>query len=148
MKILVVNGPNLNMLGIREPSIYGKRDYASLCAFIKEKCAEMKSVEVEFFQSNHEGDIIDKIQTAYGDFDGIVINAGAYTHYSIAIADAMKAVAIPAVEVHISDINSREEFRKVSYIRPVCLTQICGKGFDGYIEAVEYLVKYYNEVKA
>ena len=146
MKILVINGPNLNMLGLREPGIYGKRDYNSLCDYIREKSAAMEDIEVKLFQSNHEGAIVDEIQAAYGVFDGIVINAGAYTHYSIAILDAMKSVSIPAVEVHISDIQSREEFRHVSYIKPACLLQICGKGFDGYIEAIEYLVKHCGEV--
>ena len=115
MKILVINGPNLNMLGIREPDIYGKGTYESLLSMIKEHC-EKKNIEVSFFQSNHEGAIVDEIQAAYGVFDGIVINPAAYTHTSVAILDALKAVGIPTVEVHISDINSREEFRKFSYV--------------------------------
>lgn len=139
MKILVINGPNLNMLGIREPSVYGRTDYAGLCAYIKEECAGI-GAEVKLFQSNHEGAIVDEIQAAYGVFDGIVINAGAYTHYSYAILDALKAVGIPAVEVHISDIYAREEFRHVSVIRPACIEQICGKGIEGYADAVKLLV--------
>lgn len=138
MKILVINGPNLNMLGIREPDIYGKSTYKDLLEMIKNRADELK-IEVEFFQSNHEGDIVDKIQAAYGAADGIVINPGAYTHTSVAILDALKAVAIPTVEVHISDIDEREEFRKFSYVSLVAKKTICGKGFDGYIEALEYL---------
>lgn len=140
MKILVINGPNLNMLGIREPDIYGKSTYADLLEMIKKRADELK-VEVEFFQSNHEGDIVDKIQAAFKDADGIVINPGAYTHTSVAILDALKAVAIPTVEVHISDIDEREEFRKLSYVSLVAKKTICGKGFPGYIEALELLVE-------
>lgn len=140
MKILVINGPNLNMLGIREPDIYGKSTYADLVALIKEH-AEKIGVCVECFQSNHEGFIVDKIQEAYGNTDGIVINPGAYTHTSVAILDALKSVGIPAVEVHISDVDAREEFRKLSYVSLYCEKRITGKGFDGYLEAMDYLVK-------
>ena len=140
MKILVINGPNLNMLGIREPGIYGKSTYSDLVEMIK-KCAGELGAEVEFFQSNHEGDIVDKIQAAYNDADGIIINPAAYTHTSIAILDALKAVAIPTVEVHISDIAQREDFRKLSYVSLIAQKTICGKGFDGYIEALEYLAE-------
>ena len=124
---MVINGPNLNMLGIREPDIYGRTTYNDLCDIIKNHCKE-KNVEVEIYQSNHEGDLVDKIQSTYNTFDGIVINPGAYTHTSIAILDAVKAVAIPTVEVHISDVDSREPFRAVSYIRLACETVISGRG--------------------
>ena len=140
MKLLVINGPNLNMLGIREPGIYGKSSYADLVRLIGDHCAA-RGVEVDFFQSNHEGDIVDKIQEAYGVFDGIVINPAAYTHTSVAILDALKAVGIPTVEVHISDINAREEFRKFSYVSMVAKQTIAGKGFDGYLEAVDVLLQ-------
>ena len=139
MKILVINGPNLNMLGIREPDIYGRNTYDGLVKMIKEHC-ENKNIEVAFYQSNHEGDIVDAIQEAYQIFDGIVINPAAYTHTSVAILDALKAVGIPTVEVHISDINTREEFRKHSYVSLVAKKTIAGKGFDGYIEAIDYLI--------
>ena len=138
MKILFLNGPNLNLLGRREPEIYGKQNYAALCALIKETC-EALDIEYEIFQSNHEGVIVDKIQDAYSVFDGIVINPAAYTHTSVAILDALKAVAIPTVEVHISDINSREEFRKFSYVSLVAKKTISGLGFDGYRVAIEEL---------
>ena len=141
MKILVINGPNLNMLGIREPDIYGRKTYDDLLSYIKEE-AENLGVAVEFYQSNHEGDIVDKIQSAYGNTDGIVINPAAYTHTSIAIPDALKAVGIPTVEVHISDINSREAFRRVSYVSPVALKTIAGKGFEGYILAMNELISH------
>lgn len=140
MKILVINGPNLNMLGVREKDIYGKSTYEDLLRMISSS-AEEKGVDVEFFQSNHEGDIVDKIQSAYQDADGIIINPAAYTHTSVAILDALKAVAIPTVEVHISDINKREEFRRHSYVSLVAEKTICGKGFDGYIEALCYFVE-------
>ena len=140
MKILVINGPNLNMLGIREPDHYGRERYADLVARI-ERYSEEKGVDVEIFQSNHEGDLVDKIQSAYARADGIVINPGAYTHTSIAILDAVKAVGIPTVEVHISDVNSREDFRKISYIRSACILTISGHGTDGYIEAINHLTK-------
>lgn len=138
MKILIINGPNLNFLGIREPEIYGNQTYDDLTDFINMVCKE-KGVEAEIFQSNHEGGIVDKIQQAYQKFDGIVINPAAYTHTSIAIADALKAVGIPTVEVHLSDVNSREEFRKISYISPVAIKTIMGLGFEGYRQAIETL---------
>ena len=140
MKILVINGPNLNMLGIREPDIYGKGTYEALLSMIKTHCGK-KNIEVSFFQSNHEGAIVDEIQAAYGVFDGIVINPAAYTHTSVAVLDALKAVGIPTVEVHISDINEREEFRKFSYVSLVAKKTIAGKGFDGYLEAIDWLAK-------
>ena len=141
MKILVINGPNLNMLGIREPDIYGKKTYDDLLLYIKEE-ADRLGVAVEFYQSNHEGDIVDKIQSAYGNTDGIVINPAAYTHTSIAIPDALKAVGIPTVEVHISDISLREAFRRISYVSPVALKTIVGKGFEGYILAMNELISH------
>ena len=140
MKILVINGPNLNMLGIREPDIYGKTTYKDLCEFIEKHCKE-KNIQVEFYQSNHEGDLVDKIHYAYNNFDGIVINPGAYTHTSIALLDAVKAVGVPTVEVHISDVDSREEFRKISYIRLACKTTVSGRGIKGYTDAIDYLLK-------
>ncbi len=138
MKILVINGPNINMLGTREPDIYGKGSYADLLVKITVYCSDC-GIELELFQSNHEGEIVDKIQDAYGKTDGIVINPAAYTHTSVAILDALKAVGIPTVEVHISDINAREEFRKFSYISLYAEKTIAGHGFDGYIEAIDYL---------
>lgn len=141
MKILVINGPNLNMLGIREPDIYGRKTYNDLLLYIKEEAYRL-GVAVEFYQSNHEGDIVDKIQSAYGNTDGIVINPAAYTHTSIAIPDALKAVGIPTVEVHISDISSREAFRRISYVSPVALKTIAGKGFEGYILAMNELISH------
>ena len=141
MKILVINGPNLNMLGIREPDIYGRKTYDDLLLYIKEE-ADRLGVAVEFYQSNHEGDIVDKIQSAYGNTDGIVINPAAYTHTSIAIPDALKAVGIPTVEVHISDISSRAAFRRISYVSPVALKTIAGKGFEGYILAMNELISH------
>ena len=138
MKILVINGPNLNMLGTREPEIYGSRTYGDLVDFIETAFAEY-GVAGEIFQSNHEGEIVDRIQAAYGDADGIVINAAAYTHTSIAILDALKAVGIPTVEVHLTDIESREDFRKISYVSLAAEKTIKGKGFEGYREAVGYL---------
>lgn len=139
MKIMVINGPNLNMLGIREPDIYGKTTYKNLCQMIEDYCKE-KNVEVEIYQSNHEGDLVDKIQSTYNTFDGIVINPGAYTHTSVAILDALKAVALPTVEVHISDVDSREEFRRINYVRLACETVISGKGVVGYTDAIDYLL--------
>ena len=136
MKILVINGPNLNMLGVREPQIYGNQNYQDLCEMINKHCKE-KGIEVEIFQSNHEGVIVDKIQSAYNVFDGIVINPAAYTHTSVAILDALKAVNIPAVEVHISDVDSREDFRQISFVRNYCFKTISGKGFEGYLEAID-----------
>jgi len=138
VKILVLNGPNLNMLGIREPGIYGKNTFADLLALI-EQTAREENLEITQFQSNHEGVLVDKIQEAYGKFDGIVINPAAYTHTSVAILDALKAVSIPAVEVHISDVDSREAFRKVSYAGLACVKTIKGHGLDGYREAILYL---------
>lgn len=138
MKILIINGPNINMLGVREPEIYGENTYEDLITLIKSE-AERAGVSAAFFQSNHEGAIVDKIQEAYGVYDGIIINPAAYTHTSVAIADALKAVGIPAVEVHISDVDAREEFRKISFVRDVCVDAVCGRGFDGYIEAMKIL---------
>ena len=137
MKILVINGPNLNMLGIREPAIYGARSFAALEKFIRDSAAEL-SLDVSLFQSNHEGEIVDIIQSAYGVYDGIVINPAAYTHTSVAILDALKAVGIPTVEVHLSDINEREEFRRHSFVSLVAKQTICGLGFEGYKKALEY----------
>ena len=139
MKILVLNGPNLNMLGIREPDIYGASTYDDLISMIAAHCEE-KGIEVKCLQSNHEGDLVDYIQQAYFDkFDGIVINPGAYTHTSVALLDALKAVQLPAVEVHISKVNEREAFRQISYVSYYCSKTITGKGFDGYIEAIDFL---------
>jgi len=139
MKILVLNGPNINMLGIREPQIYGNRTYSDLLETIKAYC-DSKNIEVECFQSNHEGALIDKIQEAYFEkFDGIVINPAGYTHTSVAIADALKGVDIPFVEVHISKVDDREDFRKISFLRNYALATVSGKGFDGYIEAIKML---------
>ncbi len=143
MKILVINGPNLNMLGIREPGIYGQQNYAALKQFVEDVCARC-GAEVECFQSNHEGAIVDKIQAAYGTVDGIVINPAAYTHTSVAILDALKAVSIPAVEVHLSDVSKREAFRHISYAGMACERTYAGYGFDGYKMAVEYLVEKYG----
>ena len=140
MKFLVLNGPNLNMLGIREPDIYGAATYAQLCEQITAHAAAI-GVTVEIYQSNHEGDLVDKIQAAYGNVDGIVINPAAYTHTSVALLDALKAVGIPAVEVHISDVSKREEFRQVSYVRQYCVKTIAGHGFAGYLEAMDYLLE-------
>ena len=139
MKILVINGPNLNMLGIREPDHYGKETYFDLVDKIKKHC-ENRGIDVEIFQSNHEGYIVDKIQSAYQNADGIVINPAAYTHTSIAILDAVKSVNIPTVEVHISKVEEREDFRQVSYVRLACVKTITGHGTDGYIEAIDFLI--------
>ena len=136
-KILVINGPNLNMLGLREPAIYGNRDFKALLTFIADSAKEL-GLEVECFQHNHEGAIVDKIQQAYGVFDGIVINPAAYTHTSVAILDALKAVQIPTVEVHLSDVSEREDFRQHSFVSLYASKTIMGKGFDGYKEALEY----------
>lgn len=143
MKILVINGPNINMLGIREPDHYGKETYSDLLKKIKNHC-EDKNVDVEIYQSNHEGDLVDKIQSAYNNADGIVINPGAYTHTSIAILDAVKSVSIPTVEVHISKVEEREDFRQVSYVRLACIKTITGHGTSGYLEAIDYLL---DEIK-
>ena len=143
MHLLIINGPNINMLGIREPDIYGKNTYADLCDMIKAKAEEM-NVTVELYQSNHEGCIVDKIQEAYGKVDGIVINPAAYTHTSVAILDALKAVAIPTCEVHISDVDAREDFRKISYVGLYAEKKFAGFGFDGYLMAMEYLKEKYH----
>lgn len=143
MKILIINGPNLNMLGIREPNIYGAQTFKNLEERVIEKGKSL-GIEVLTYQSNHEGSLIDRIQEAYNNIDGIVINPGGYTHTSIALLDALKAVSIPTVEVHISKVNEREDFRKISYIRDYCELSISGKGIDGYEEAIEYL---YNKLK-
>lgn len=145
MKILVLNGPNINMLGIREPNIYGNQNFNSLLKLI-DKVGEELGVEIHQYQSNYEGAIVDQIQAAYGVYDGIVINPAAYSHTSIAILDALKAVAIPSVEVHISDISVREDFRKFSYTALACELTIKGKGFQGYREAIKYLVSKYGNV--
>lgn len=137
MKILVINGPNLNMLGIREPDIYGSKNFAALETFILDSADEL-NIEVTLYQSNHEGAIVDTIQAAYQQYDGIIINPAAYTHTSVAILDALKAVGIPTVEVHLSDINSREEFRKHSFVSLIAKKTICGLGFDGYKEALKF----------
>ncbi|MEE0946661.1 MAG: type II 3-dehydroquinate dehydratase [Acutalibacteraceae bacterium] len=144
MKILVINGPNINMLGIREPHIYGNDGYEKLTNTVTDY-AKQKGIELECYQSNHEGDIVDKIQWAYGKIDGIVINPAAYTHTSVAILDALKAVGVPAVEVHISDVSKREEFRQISYVREACIKTICGHGINGYTEAIDCLMEYVNK---
>ena len=141
MRILVINGPNLNMLGIREPEIYGRKTYRDLVEYVEAALAEA-GAEGDVWQSNHEGDIVDKIQEAYGQYDGIVINPGAYTHTSVAILDALKAVGIPTVEVHLSDVDAREEFRKLSYVSLAAEKTIKGKGFEGYREAVLWLANH------
>lgn len=138
MKILVINGPNINMLGIREPGIYGSNSFTDLLSLI-EQTAQEENLEIQHYQSNHEGCLVDKIQEAYGKFDGIVINPGAYTHTSIALLDALKAVGIPAVEVHISDVSKREDFRQISYVRLACCKTIAGHGLEGYREAILHL---------
>ena len=139
MKLLVLNGPNLNFLGIREPGIYGSETYATLLEKIQ-KYADMRGIEVKLAQSNHEGVLVDEIQGAFGDCDGIVINPGAYTHTSVAILDAVKAVNLPTVEVHISDVSKREDFRQISYIRAACVKTISGHGTDGYLEGIDFLI--------
>ena len=144
MKLLVINGPNLNLLGLREPAIYGRQDYAQLCRFVLDACQEA-GVEGELFQSNHEGAIVDQIQAAYGKFDGIVINPAAYTHTSVAILDALKAVALPAVEVHLSDVSQRESFRQISYAGMACIKTYMGLGFEGYRQAILYLKDYLSK---
>lgn len=144
MKILVINGPNLNLLGVREPSIYGNENYSTLLEKISTHCEKL-NVEVKCVQSNHEGDLVDFIHQAYFDkFGGIVINPGAYTHTSVALLDAVKAVGIPTVEVHISDVSKREDFRQISYIRQACVATISGKGTDGYLMAIDLLLKEYG----
>ena len=144
MKFLIINGPNLNMLGLREPDIYGKQDFAALVEFIRETC-RAEGVEPVLFQSNHEGAIVDTIQAAYGEIDGIVINPAAYTHTSVAILDALKAVRIPAVEVHLSDISKRESFRQISYAGMACIKSFVGLGFEGYRRAILYLRNYLSD---
>ena len=139
MKLCIINGPNLNMLGIREPDIYGRTTYADLCASIRGHAAG-RGIEVEIYQSNHEGDLVDKIQECYGKIDGIVINPAAYTHTSVALLDAVKAIGIPSVEIHISDVSQREDFRQVSYIRAACVKTIAGHGIQGYLEGIDYLL--------
>ena len=139
MKLLIINGPNLNMLGIREPGIYGTERYETLCRMVLDHAAA-RGVEAELYQSNHEGDLVDRIQAAYGNTDGIVINPGAYTHTSVALLDAVKAVGIPTVGVHISDVSAREAFRQVSYIRAACAATISGHGLRGYLEAMDLLI--------
>ena len=144
MKLLIINGPNLNMLGLREPDIYGKQDYKTLCNMIEEAC---EGIDFEIYQSNHEGDLVDKIQEAYfKSADGIVINPGAYTHTSIALLDAAKATSLPLVEVHISKVEEREDFRQISYIRMAAIKTITGCGFDGYLKAIDHLTDYINTV--
>ena len=144
MKSLVMNGPNINMLGIREPGIYGKQTFADLLALL-EKTAADTGIVIDQYQSNHEGDLVDKIQAAYGNYDGIIINPAAYTHTSVAILDALKSVSIPAVEVHISDVDSREEFRQISYAGLACEKTIKGQGLDGYRQAIVYLAEKYSK---
>ena len=144
MKILVINGPNINMLGIREPGIYGKNTFADLLKMLENTAQEYK-IQIEQYQSNHEGDLVDKIQWAYGNVDGIVINPAAYTHTSVAILDALKAVAIPAVEVHISNVDAREPFRQISYAAMACVKTIKGHGLEGYREAIEYLYQLHHQ---
>ena len=141
MKILVLNGPNINMLGIREPDIYGRSSYKDLLKLLEDS-AKQYNVEIEHFQSNYEGALVDKIQAAYGNADGIVINPAAYTHTSIAILDALKSVGIPAVEVHISDVDAREPFRQISYAGLACIKTIKGQGLDGYRQAIDFLTQY------
>ena len=144
MKILILNGPNLNMLGLREPHIYGNQTYADLEAKIHAFCAQ-NQIEYRMMQTNHEGVLVDEIQAAWGQYDGIVINPAAYTHTSIALLDALKAVGLPAVEVHISDVTQREDFRQRSFVRAACLHTVCGKGLDGYCEAIAFLQHYLQE---
>lgn len=139
-KLLILNGPNINLLGLREPDIYGKRDYAALLAFIWQKC-ESVGAECECFQTNHEGELVDRIQQACGRFDGIVFNPAAYTHTSVAIRDALLAVKIPVVEVHLSDTTAREEFRKVNFVRDICDAVFEGEGFESYAKAIDFLMK-------
>ncbi|GIM29533.1 3-dehydroquinate dehydratase [Clostridium polyendosporum] len=147
MKVLVINGPNLNLLGIREKNIYGSKGYKDICEFIKNKAEELK-IDVEIFQSNIEGEIINQIHKAYDDkIDGIVINPAAYTHYSIAIYDALKAVNIPTIEIHLSNIHAREEYRKKSVTAPACVGQICGFGYHGYAMALEAMIRVVNNLE-
>ena len=145
MKFLIINGPNLNMLGLREPDIYGRQDFSALQQFIRD-CCEEEGVEPVLFQSNHEGAIVDRIQAAYGEVDGIVINPAAYTHTSVAILDALKAVSIPAVEVHLSDVRARESFRQISYPGMACVRSFIGLGFEGYRQAIHWLKDYLDHM--
>ena len=147
MKFLIINGPNINMLGIREPDIYGKESYEALLELVRNTCAQ-EGIECECYQSNHEGALVDRIQEAYGNIDGIVINPAAYTHTSVAIPDAIKAVGIPTIEVHISDIKQREDFRRYSYVTPVALSRICGEGLHGYAHAIRVLKEHLLNRKA
>ncbi|CDZ75602.1 3-dehydroquinate dehydratase [Peptoniphilus sp. ING2-D1G] len=144
MKIIVINGPNLNMLGIREPNLYGKRTYRDLIEEVKGNY-NGKNVDIEFYQSNHEGNLVDKIQEAYGQKDAIVINPAAYTHTSVAILDALNSVGLPAVEVHLTKVEEREDFRKISYAGKYCEKTVTGRGFQGYIDAIDYLITKYGE---
>ena len=144
MTVLILNGPNLNLLGVREPELYGRQDYAALTALVEETC-QAEGIEMEMVQSNHEGVLVDTIQQALGRFDGIVINPAAYTHTSVAILDALKAVALPAVEVHISDVSQREAFRQISYAGQACVKTFMGLGLEGYRQAILYLKEYLNE---
>ena len=144
MKLLILNGPNLNLLGLREPDIYGRQNYAALVQFCEDTCREA-DISCKVFQSNHEGALVDEIQAAYGVFDGIVINPAAYTHTSVAILDALKAVALPAVEVHLSDVTKREDFRQISYARLACVKTYMGLGFEGYRQAILFLKEYLNK---
>lgn len=144
MKILVLNGPNLNMLGIREPEIYGSNTYEDLCDLINAYAKE-KRIAVEIFQSNHEGELVDEIQDAYSEFDAIIINPAAYTHTSIALLDALKSVGIPAVEVHISDVSKREDYRQISYVREYCFATVTGLGFHGYLKAIDLILEREND---
>lgn len=143
INILVINGPNLNLLGLREPELYGRQDYQALCQLLEQTATQL-NMRLSIFQSNHEGAIVDKIQAAWGVYDAMIINPAAYTHTSIAILDALKAVQIPTVEVHLTDIHTREPFRQHSYISPACLQTICGHGFDGYVMAMEFLSGHCN----
>lgn len=141
MKLFIINGPNLNLLGVREPELYGRQDYAALVKLAEDTCKEL-GIEVDIYQSNHEGDLVDKIQSAYGNADGIVINPAAYTHTSVAILDALKAVALPAVEVHISDVSRREDFRQISFAGMACVKTYMGLGLEGYRQAILFLKDY------
>lgn len=143
-KFLIINGPNINLLGIREPNVYGKQDYSHLCDTVDKTCTAL-NIQYEIFQSNHEGDIVDKIQSAYNNTDGIIINPAAYTHTSIAILDALKAVSIPTVEVHISDVSAREDFRQISYTSMVAIKTFMGLGIDGYRQAIIFLNDYLSD---
>ena len=144
MKLCIINGPNLNFLGIREPAIYGHTTYAELCKQIQAH-ADTHHIDVEIYQSNHEGALIDKIQECYNKVDGIVLNPAAYTHTSVGLLDALKAVGIPTVEVHLSDVSKREDFRQISYVRAACVKTITGKGIDGYMEAMDYLAENFTK---